>query len=228
MSKSRREQLLDHLSGVDGADLALPSGLQADLTADPVLESWWARRSQQVRALRRLRRLAVPLDLAGRVVAATQGGYRQERAVEHLGTLEARRAPLELLGSVRGGMEFPAQGADGRYLAPDGLGERVASELQGMGRPEGELGSGSRSSSRRPAVWLTAALLVAGLLSLNALLQVGEVLAGDTEVARGSLPSFDDITAFECIQLAPGSPQADDLLRGLDAFAGGAHEGSRR
>jgi len=177
-----------------------------------------------VRALRRLRRHRAPLDLAGRVVAAIQGGYRQERATEYLATLNHRVAPPELLGAVRSELGGSPQGVEHGLSAPAELDERVASELKDMERSP----AGRNTGSQRPGAWLTAALLVVGVMSLSALLQVGEVLAGDTEVARGSASSFADITAFECIQVAPGSPQAAHLLRGLDAFAGGTHEGSRR
>ena len=93
--------------------------------------------------------------------------------------------------------------------------------------------NGNKTKRMNPKINPTSALLVPLLLlvtlfGLRGLFGAGEVLAGDLDVARSSAPSFGDITAFECIQVEAGSPEATGILRDLDALAGGAHEGSRR
>ena len=228
MSKSTREQLLDHLQGVDEPGFELPFDLKEQLRAAPQSQSWWAGCVRQVRGLRLLRRKAVPGDLEGRAVAAIQGGHRQQRAVDYLAALSPRRAPIEVQRSVQEVVEAQAQGAASGYLAPAELDERVASELVSLSRQSERLSSGPLAGSSRPGAWLAAALLLVTVLGLGGLFGADEVLAGDLEVARSSALGFGDITAFECIQVEAGSPEATGILRGLDALVGGAHEGSRR
>lgn len=59
-----------------------------------------ARAERAARALEGLGRLEVPRTLDGKVVASTQAGHRQDRAVEHVSSLSSVPAPAELERAV--------------------------------------------------------------------------------------------------------------------------------
>ena len=229
MSSPEREQLLDFLPKAVEGEASLPTSLAGRLEEEPELARWWSQRVRQARALEGLKRVSVPGDLDGRVVAAAQGGHRQERVVDHLATLPRRPAPDRLLGAVRHELERPFQQVD--FPAPPELDERVAGELAvcpsvEAARKERELDgpqeyAGPRPRSVRPS--LAAALVLVASLGVAAGGLLGTGGGVDTNVA-----SFKDVTLFEVSVAGPNSPEADRVLRGLDALAGGAYEGSRR
>jgi len=70
----------------------------------------FARRARQIRAsLSQVSRVAAPRELDGLVVAATQPGSRQERAVGALSSLARLPAPAELVGRA---LEVLVEGED--------------------------------------------------------------------------------------------------------------------
>jgi hypothetical protein len=231
MPSPAREQLLDFLPKAVEDEIALPARLACRLEEEPELGMWWSRRVQQARALAGLKRVTVPHDLDGRVVAATQGGHRQERALNHLGDLERQPAPDQLLDAVRHEVERPFQ--EVAFPAPLELDERVAKELalfpkvKAVRHAVDEEGPDEHVDprARRAGPMLVAALILVTGIGVGALLRSGE--SQDTTVATRSL-GFEDITAFEYSVAGPNSPEADRIRHGLDALVGGAYEGSRR
>lgn len=234
MSSSAREQLLDYLPQAAEDEVALPAPLASQLKEEASLEGWWLRCVRQVRALDGLSRVPVPDDLDGRVVAATQGGYRQERVLEQLRALAPQTAPPKMAVAVRHELERPFQEVE--HHAPAELDDRVAWDLAAL--PRAATGRGALDEApkdladlrpRRANTVLATALALVTLLGVGFLLRSSGIEAAgpDTDVASKT-PSFEDITAFEYIEAAPNSSQAAAILAGLDAFAGGAYEGSRR
>lgn len=113
--------------GADGRGV-LPEGVRARLARDPAAALLWQRLVAQVRTLDRLPRLEAPADLEGRVVAALNEGYLQDRAVGHMASLERAEAPPSLDARVRHLAERPF--ALPGVVAPSVLDRLVELELE--------------------------------------------------------------------------------------------------
>ena len=130
-----------------------------------------ARVAASVEALGDLTRLEAPADLEGRVVASLNAGFREDRSVRHLSTLEKLAAPNELEHSLQVADELEAdlfarveqellrpEDSVGHRLprvvdrleVPAELEQRVAAELRGArtGRAVSRIAAHARSRSR--------------------------------------------------------------------------------
>jgi hypothetical protein len=87
-----RDALLEHRGRAERVD----PGLAAHLAACPECSAFERRTVGLVALLSTLPRRAAPSELAGLVVAATQAGHRQERAVEALTALSRLPVPSAL------------------------------------------------------------------------------------------------------------------------------------
>jgi len=155
-------------------------------------------------ALGQLARLEAPADLAGRVVAALNAGYREERGIARLGELERVTAPSQLEALVartfdrvpappvlerlvREDLESDGQGLLkrftnklGRQAAPEDLDERMHDVLV------------HRSRRRVPRVALAAAALLAFVVWLPTTQQPARAAGYSFKVVR--VMSLDEAT----------------------------------
>ncbi len=147
MLRPHEETLLDHLRDEVVGKAVLPQDLVFALEKDPDLAAWWDRRLRHASAIAHLDRRQVPEDLAGRVVAAAQGGHRQDRAIAGVTNLDKKKAPSELDAVVRRSMEQPfpehCTESGGHYRAPAELDRRVESEFDDLSA------AGARSMTAR-------------------------------------------------------------------------------
>lgn len=227
MSRPLDERLLDHLPLRGGEEPRLPADLERALAGDARLAARWAERLRQARALRDLERRTAPRDLEGRVVAATQGGHRQERTLARIRALGARLAPEELTAAVRHRVEQPFVELEdgppaGEYRrAPAALDRRVERELDGIAGPD------PRGRRRRRA-GLAAAVVVLLVLAVGGRWRSGRVVhadGGGTSTAVAEPPRV----TFEVVELDPiDALDTNHGLLTLSGLAGGVLEGSRR
>lgn len=190
------------------------------------------RYAAQASAIAGLGRLDVPADLEGRVVAALQTGYREDRAIRGLTELSPLEAPPELdqlVHAVLGRQAAPAvltrlvredfedpEGAGftkrfihklARQRAPQSLAARVETQLVPGG-------------ARRRLVRITG--LVAA--SLLATFVVTRVLQQPSDVAPAQAPNFSFnvtyLSSFEQAELEPGARLV------VDALSSGVLQGS--
>jgi hypothetical protein len=134
----------------------------------------WQRLLDQSRCLAALTRMQAPVDLEGRVVAALNAGYREDRVVEAIKHLPRHRVPEILDGGfstddqLAGRLGFPLAGLE-RHRAPDELRRRLelqfapqasASHSPALGTAEGpKRGFMPAALSQGETRWLVASLL---------------------------------------------------------------------
>lgn len=225
MDRPIKEQLLDHLPPGEVSGAALPEHLTRALEADAGLAARWEGWQRQAQALAGLAPMDAPLDLDGRVVAATHSGHRQERAVRQVAGLGTVPAPSALSGVVRREVEQPFAGSRGD-IAPEELDRRVAADLNAGGADERVIEApGSDAERRTPG--LIMALTVVSVLFVAAWLRVGAETSTpepETRSARIDPPTL----TFEVVELNPADLDADHPLMSLSGFGGGVWEGSQR
>ena len=144
-------------------------------------ERFWYGLFVQVRMLVGLERLATPGDLAGRVVAALNAGYREDRAAGQVATLATLAAPPVLARRLE--QEF-------RVKAPAALDRMVEDRLQQGARPR------SRRFARAPKAIAAAAIL--GLALWVTLPDRSSVVAATRSAGATPAPAAYD---FEIVQV---------------------------
>lgn len=105
-------------------DAIVDASLREHLDGCAACSHFAARHTQLRRAFGELRRYDAPADLAGRVVAACHGGYRQERALDFVARLARWNVPSELDRKVW------AESVADAPAAPDVLGRLVEEDLR--------------------------------------------------------------------------------------------------
>ena len=213
------EELLDRIppgwSGDGDSQELLSDALRARLAADADAREVWARIVDHVRTLRSLPRVTPPQDLEGRIVAALNDGYRQDRAVALLRRLQYRDAPPELSARVRHLAERPF--ALPGLTAPSVLDRLVEVELESESRGlMNRLVVRTLRAGREPR-WLTTTVLLVGIL-------VCAWVAGRESSrvqARGTDRGWIDVVHQD---LSQATPEVASLLDGL---SGGAVGGAR-
>lgn len=237
--------------GVDGRSL-LPGSLRTRLSTDEAALAEWRGLVRQARALASLGRLRAPEDLDGRVVAALQAGYREERAAAAVRSLPRVDVPVELTARVRRLAERSFS-QDPERRAPRVLDllveEAIADHPAGVTR--GKLGGLTRSAVPSPledglqASWtgdrksgdrkLGRRSSLQGARRLSRLMPAAVVMAlvglvwsvyrsGDP-AAYAAGHAADHRWSFEIREVDAAS--APDLALLLDSFTGGALGGAR-
>jgi hypothetical protein len=86
----------ERLIAVAAGDVARDFALDAHIARCEGCRAWLSRVELHVAALRDLGSVQAPRDLEGRIVASTQAGFRQDRAVQALRDLEPVRMPVDV------------------------------------------------------------------------------------------------------------------------------------
>lgn len=135
----------DRLVAVAGGE-ARDRALDAHVAECTGCRAFLARAQRHVFALTELARASAPRDLDGRVVAATQAGFRQDRAVRALSILTPETMPRDaelVIWQQTAGASGPS--------APSALDRLVDSSLRGRGADVGERLSSRLERHRAPA-----------------------------------------------------------------------------
>ena len=185
----------------------------------------FARRARQIRAgLSQVSRVAAPRELDGLVVAATQPGSRQERAVAALSSLARLPAPAELVGRA---LEAPTV----RPRAPAVLDRLVDEDLRDASAAMARRFAGRLDRRRAPPVLLERlqqsafSVLRTDTTRRNVLAAAAVVLllaSGGWWLSRHAAPAESPDFGFE-VRYEAGfgglHPMARNLLGGLSGGA---------
>lgn len=231
-----------HAGGSDGTGV-LPDPVRSRLRRDPAAALLWQRLVVQVRTLGKLPTLEAPADLEGRVVAAVNSGYLEERAVDHLASLERAEAPPALDARVRHLAERPFSLSG--VVAPSVLDRLVELEVEDSrglvarlidrivvdDRPRSPLrrilSRGNETARQLRRVVVATALLAAvglGWSWFGSSSPSASPTARDL-LAAGVRPGESGKVRFESVQ--PGDGRTLGLEAHLDVLTGGALGGRR-
>jgi len=193
-----RERLIAVAAGEGARDFAL----DAHLARCEGCRAWLVRVELHVTALRGLGSVPAPRDLEGRVVAATQAGFRQDRAVQALRDLGAVTMPVEVDRAIWPSGKSAPPVLD-RLVDNDlqeqtrGIARRFAGRIERLKAPRSldarvktawtAKSAWMRARRRSDWRWLAlAAALVLVVLSVTATLYVvGRSETGRTQIVRG-------------------------------------------
>ena len=170
------EQARGELLALGGDELRLEAELRRHVEACAACAAAAAGARRLAAALRELPRRAVPAELAGRVVASSQAGFREERAVRALGRLARAEAPGVLEQTLSSfAPRASAPGVLARLVDEDlrdpqrALARRFAGRLRRLRAPEelerrvaAALLAGPARPRWRPLAIAAGALLLAG------------------------------------------------------------------
>jgi negative regulator of sigma E activity len=193
------DEALTDLPPAAAGSVELPLAARAHLGRCPACAVLWRRHAAVREVLHTLSPMRAPADLDGRVVAALEAGYREDRIVARLRTMAPLRAPTELDRRVRA-LFSPNP-------APEVLDRLVEARLEGE----------RRAALRRRVGWR----LVQGA-GLAAAAVVATLLLREPPTQRGG---YD----FEIVRLESlRDAGLDDASRGLiDGLTGGIVEAAR-
>jgi hypothetical protein len=216
----QRERLIAVATGEARRDFAL----DAHLARCGGCRAWLERVELHVAALRELPRMSAPRALEGRVVAATQAGYRQDRAVEALRDIAPVKMPAEVDNAIWPVGKTAPPVLD-RLVDQDlqeqtrGIARRFAGRIERLSAPRTldarvrsvwSSASARRSGSRRWLALAAAAMLV--VLSVTGTLWfVGRKRAPEFVIQRVSSPAELDPVLQEAFAIAiGGAPSAQE------------------
>jgi hypothetical protein len=171
----------------------------------------WQRLRVQASALGRLQRVGAPDELDGRVVAAAQAGYREDRAVRHvrgLPTVDApselerrvadlltpRLAPAVLARLVAEDAEDPARALARRFTCK--VGKRPAPGELDERMTRGIDATASSSFTWRRAVALAAGLLLTAWVGIATVQQLTTPETSKYDFEVREMASVDDLSPF--------------------------------
>jgi len=210
--------LMDALAS-DGALLVDDAELNEHLASCPECALAAKHYERQARALAGLDRQAAPSDLAGRVVAALQSGFRQERALRCVVELETIAAPPELDKLVsRALVRQPAPDVLERLVREDfenhdgsHFAKRFTHKLGREHAPEKlaeRLESHWYEAPRRRPLLVRAGLVAAGMVATFALWRAFEATPGESRYSFG----VNYVSSFQEADLDAGTRQIVDVL----------------
>ncbi|MDZ4773768.1 MAG: hypothetical protein SGI72_11620 [Planctomycetota bacterium] len=224
----RRDTLVAVAAGEAMRDLAL----EAHLIACGGCNAFLASVQTQVRALRGLTPLPAPRELHGLVVAATQAGHRQERAVAALRSIGRATMPPEVDHAIWPiGVSAPPVLDDlvNRSLQDPthSFARRFAGRIERLSAPRDldarvgkvyEFGAKRRERAARRLAFATAALVLVGITVTATWLvaRSGEVTAAEPQfvIERVTSPeAFDPLWRSTLSGLLGGAPDADRIVR---------------
>lgn len=224
----RRDTLVAVAAGEAMRDLAL----EAHLIACGGCSAFLASVQTQVRALRGLGALQAPRELQGLVVAATQAGHRQERAVAALRSLGPISMPPEVDHAIWP-LDLSAPHALDRLVdrnlqdPTNSIARRVAGRIERLQAPRdldarvGQVyafGAKRRERAARRLAFSTAALvLVAITVTATWLIaRSGDVAAAEPQfvIERVTSPdAFDPLLRSTLSGLLGGAPDAQRIVQ---------------
>jgi hypothetical protein len=192
----QRERLIAVAAGEARRDFAL----DAHLARCGGCRAWLERVELHVVALRELPRMSAPRELEGRAVAATQAGFRQDRAVEALRGIAPVTMPIDVDRAIWPAGKSAPPVLD-RLVDQDlqeqtrGIARRFAGRIERLSAPRTLdarvksvwSGAGARRSDSRRWLALAAAVMLVGLSVTGTLWFVGRqrsVIQPPVEVAR--------------------------------------------
>ena len=193
------DEALTDLPPAAAASVELPLAARAHLGRCPVCAVLWRRHAAVREALRSLSSMRAPADLEGRVVAALETGFREDRVVARVRAMAPMRAPAELDRRVRA-LFSPNP-------APEVLDRLVEARLE---------------AERRAALRRRLGRRLLQGAGLAAVAVVTSLLLREPRTERGS---YD----FEIVRLESSNDAVlDDASRGLiDGLTGGIVEAAR-
>lgn len=222
---------LPEARGSEGAAVeVLPAPLRARMERDPAARLLWDRLVLHLRAMDSLSRVSAPSELDGRVVAALNNGYLQDRAVDHVRSVERQEVPASLDARVRRLAErpFALPGAS----APSVLDRLVELEVEDsagltrrlIDRVSGE-GRVRKGILRLVGSAVAAGLVVAAFLAADGLGGSSSPTFATDALRAGITPGHTGKIQFVRVESAADAPEA--LAGLLDQVTGGALGGRR-